>query len=87
MTSSIIPNDECSETVAKAILEAINSKAHHLDGWAMVHVKMNSTTRDIRCSSEIHLSSKMEGSLDTTDTCNSARLLGRILWKMLMNFA
>jgi hypothetical protein len=78
LTSSIIPKDECSETIAEAVLEAINTKASHLDGWATVHEKMFSTTHDIPCSSEIHLS-KMEGGLVTTDTCNSARLLGKIL--------
>jgi hypothetical protein len=40
LTSSIIPKDECSETIAEAVLEAINTKASHLDGWAAVHEKM-----------------------------------------------
>ena len=78
LSSCIIPRDERSETVCQAILDTLNDKARYLDEWTVVHEKMFGKDHSIPPGSEIHLS-KLEGGLVTTDTCNAARLLGRLL--------
>ncbi len=78
LSSCIIPRDEQSETICQAILDELNSKAEYLDHWTIVHEKMFGPNHSIPPGSEIHLS-KIEGGLITTNTCNSARLLGRLV--------
>ena len=78
LSSCIIPRDERSETICQAILDTLNDKARYLDEWTVVHENMFGQDHSIPQGSEIHLS-KLEGGLITTDTCNAARLLGRLL--------
>ena len=78
LSSCIIPRDERSETICQAILDTLNDKARYLDEWTIVHENMFGQDHSIPPGSEIHLS-KLEGGLVTTDTCNVACLLGRLL--------
>ena len=78
LSSCIIPRDERSETICQAILDTLNDKTRYIDEWTVVHENMFGQDHSIPQGSEIHLS-KLEGGLITTDTCNAARLLGRLL--------
>ena len=79
ISSCIFPEDERSETVCKAIIDTLIDKSKLLDQWMTVHESMfPNHQHDIPSGSDIHLS-KLQYGLITTDTCNSARLLSRLL--------
>ncbi len=78
ISSCIFPEDERSETVSKAIIETLSNKAKLLDQWILVHQSMFGNNHDIPSANEIHLS-KLNRGVITTDTCNSARLISRLL--------
>ena len=77
--SCIFPEDEHSETVCKAIIDTLLDKSKLIDQWMTVHESMfPNDHHDIPSGSDIHLS-KLQFGLITTDTCNLARLLSRLL--------
>ena len=78
VSSSIIPKDECSETIRDAIMDTLCQMGDNLDQWRAVHEDMFGQTHDIPHGSSIDIV-KFEGRMITTDTCNGAHLLSKLL--------
>jgi hypothetical protein len=78
ISSSIIPKDEHSETICDAIIDTLRQMGDNLDRWIAVHENMFGQNHDIPPGSSIDIA-KLEGGMITTDTCNGARLLSKLL--------
>lgn len=73
LSSCIFPEDERSETVSTAIIDAIKEKSKLLDQWRAVHEIMYGLDHDIPSSETMNLT-KFEDTVVTSDACNAARL-------------
>ena len=73
LSSCIFPEDERSETVSTAIIDAIKEKSKLLDQWRAVHEKRYGLDHDIPSSETMDLT-KFEGAVVNSDACNAARL-------------
>ena len=73
LSSCIFPEDERSETVSTAIIDAIKEKSKLLDQWRAVHEIMYGLDHDIPSSETMNLT-KFEDAVVTSDACNAARL-------------
>jgi len=79
ISSCILPEDEKSETVCNSIIATLKEKASLLDGWISMHEKLfPDDDHGIPSANAVHLS-KLNWGLITTDTCNSARKLSKLL--------
>ena len=78
VSSSIIPKDERSETIRDSIMDTLRQMGANLDRWRAVHEEMFGQTHDIPPGSSIDIV-KLEGGVITTDTCNGARLVSKLL--------
>ena len=78
LVSSSIPKDERSETILDAIMDTLRQMGDNLDQWRAVHEDMFGQTLYIPHGSSIDIV-KFEGGMITTDTCNSACLLSKLL--------
>ncbi len=79
LTTGIIPENEKSEELCKTILEVIADKGQLLDKWKQVHEELFGNDHDIPDSSELNVTKLANHGVITTDTCNSARKLSRLL--------
>ena len=78
VSSSIIPKDERSETIRDSIMDTLRQMGSNLDRWRTVHEEMFGQNHDIPPGTSIDVA-KLEGGMITTDTCNGARLLSKLL--------
>ena len=80
LSTSIIPENETSETLADAIASEVEKKAALLSDWKAIPERMfPNRQHDIPAGSQLSIGKLSEYGLVTTDTCNSAQKLNRLL--------
>ena len=79
-STSIIPENETSETLVDAITSRVAKKAALLSDWKVMHERIfPNRQHEILDDSQLSNGKLSEYGLVTTDTCNSAQKLNRLI--------
>ena len=89
LSSSIYATDETAETVVLAIENTVKEKGELLDKWIGMHCTLfgEDYPHSIPPGTSLHLSKLATGGVITTDTCNTARKISRLLCDVIKQYA
>ena len=84
LSTSIIPETEESDRVANAIAIEVEKKAALMNDWKLLHEKIfPNRQHNIPAGLQLSIGKLSDYCMVTTDTCNSAQKLNRLLCKKI----